>query len=554
MQLRFSNHLFCLAALAGPACFSPSAGAAEASTEPFRVSVATRTVATGSVVQVDFTITPGCVLYAERLRFLTPGGKQLNPLWIAEPAFEWDDNEQQKKKVYEAAFTATLNPSDLEGTRLVVKFQGCTNGACFTPEKHTFAMRSGGSFVLEPDDDGQPSEVSGSMQDVKSELGKFRVIGRQTGYLKASDFIGFLDRAATGQAEADPLARFRNLGVAATIVLIVLGGFLLNLTPCVLPMIPINLTIIGAGSKARSRVAGFKSGGVYGLGMALAYGTLGLLVVLTGAKFGALNSSVWFNVVIALIFAAMALAMFDVVNIDLSRFNAGIGEARRADSSGALLRNLVVFSMGGVAALLAGACVAPVVVSVMLLSANLYAKGLVVGLLLPFLLGIGMALPWPLAGAGLAVLPRPGGWMKRVKYGFGVIILLFSVYYGHLGFAAYASGQRFESIASAATQAGDAGQEDPTLQLQNALIQSADEHRQLFIDFHASWCKNCVAMDQTVFNQPLVQRRLKDFIVLRYDAERPNQSPAKEVLDHFGVMGLPTYLLLSVDQGKIALR
>jgi thiol:disulfide interchange protein len=543
------------AVLAGLVCFSSSARAAEVPHGPFEVSVATKPVATGSVVQVDFSVTPGCVLYAERLRFTTPDGKQLNPLSIAEPVLEWDKIQQQQKKVYETAFSATFNPSDLEGTRLVVKFQGCTNGSCFAPEKRTYVMQAGGKFVLEPDEDERPV-VSASVLDLKSELRKFKVLGRQTGYVRASAFIGFLDRASSGHAEVDdPLERFRNLGVAATSFLIVLGGFLLNLTPCVLPMIPINLAIIGAGSKARSRGAGFKSGGVYGLGIALAYGALGLVVVLTGAKFGALNSSAWFNGVIALVFVVMGLAMFDVFNIDLSRFNAGIGAGRRAKSGGTLLRDLMVFSMGVVAALLAGACVAPVVVSVMLLSANLYAKGLVVGLLLPFLLGIGMALPWPLAGAGLAVLPRPGGWMKRVKYGFGVIILLFSVYYGHLGYQAYASARPFNAaVASTASQSNPVSEDDANQQLQKALLQASTEHRRLFIDFHASWCKNCVAMDQTVFNQPVVQQRLKDFIVLRYDAEKPNQSPAKEVLDHFGVMGLPSYLVLTINDDTIASR
>jgi thiol:disulfide interchange protein DsbD len=67
----------------------------------------------------------------------------------------------------------------------------------------------------------------------------------------------------------------------------------------------------------------------------------------------------------------------------------------------------------------------------------------------------------------------------------------------------------------------------------------------VFVDFAASWCKSCEAMDFTVFNQTNVQRRLKDFIVVRYQAERPNESPAREVLDHFKVLGLPTYLVLS---------
>ena len=79
--------------------------------------------------------------------------------------------------------------------------------------------------------------------------------------------------------------------------------------------------------------------------------------------------------------------------------------------------------MGAVAALLAGACVAPVVIQVVLFSSNLYATGTTIALALPFCLGLGMAIPWPIAGAGLAALPKPGAWMVRVKQAFGVFIL-----------------------------------------------------------------------------------------------------------------------------------
>ena len=65
--------------------------------------------------------------------------------------------------------------------------------------------------------------------------------------------------------------------------------------------------------------------------------------------------------------------------------------------------------MGAVAALLAGACVAPVVIQVVLFSSNLYndrhddrARAC------RFCLGVGMAIPWPIAGAGIAALPKPG--------------------------------------------------------------------------------------------------------------------------------------------------
>ena len=83
----------------------------------------------------------------------------------------------------------------------------------------------------------------------------------------------------------------------------------------------------------------------------------------------------------------------------------------------------LAFGMGAIAALLAGACVAPVVIQVVLFSSDLYAQGTGIALGLPFVLGIGMAIPWPIAGAGLTRLPKPGAWMVRVKQLLGAVIL-----------------------------------------------------------------------------------------------------------------------------------
>src|SRR5450631_3612643 len=199
------------------------------------------------------------------------------------------------------------------------------------------------------------------------------------------------------------------------------------------PPIPINLAIIGAGSQAGSRGRGFLLGGVYGAAMALVYGVLGLVVILTAGTFGTINASPWFNLAIALLFVALGLAMFDVLLIDFSKYSAGLGTSSSRGSFA------LAFSMGAVAALLAGACVAPVVIQVVLFSSNLYATGTKLALALPFCLGLGMAIPWPIAGAGLAALPKPGMWMERVKQAFGVFIMATAVYYGYEAYSIFAN-------------------------------------------------------------------------------------------------------------------
>lgn len=373
---------------------------------------------------------------------------------------------------------------------------------------------------------------------------RFTVSYTGSGYMDSNDFMEFMDRAEGEQPaqsfverfSEDPVVFFEQWGLWRTLLLILLGGLALNLTPCVLPMIPVNLAIIGAGAQSESRKKGFALGSVYGFGITVVYGVLGLAVVLGGARFGALNANPWFNFGIAAVFAILALAMFNVFHIDLTKLHNHLSTRQVEEEY------LAALSIGGLSALLAGACVAPVVIAVLLLAGNLYSLGVTAGLVLPFVLGLGMALPWPFAGAGLSFLPKPGAWMEWVKRGFGVLILLFAVYYGMLG---------ARLLKTRMAPAGGAEHmvlcDNKETCFRDALNEAYAADQPVFIDFWADWCKNCHAMDAT-FADPAVQERLANYKVIKFDATNFQESPAKEILDHFGVMGLPTYVVLEPKQ------
>jgi thiol:disulfide interchange protein len=359
------------------------------------------------------------------------------------------------------------------------------------------------------------------------------VLGAFGGYRGGDDLLEQIHNAENGVKER---GLFEGRGPLAILLIVFLGGLALNLTPCVLPMIPINLAIIGAGAQAGSRGRGFMLGSAYGVAMALVYGAIGLVVILTAGTFGTINSSPWFNLGIAILFFVLALAMFDVLLIDFSQYAGNLGTS---SSKGSFA---LAFSMGAVAALLAGACVAPVVIQVVLFSSNLYATGTKVALALPFCLGLGMAIPWPIAGAGLAALPKPGMWMVRVKQAFGVFILATAAYYGYEAYSIFAN--RWVDPAAVASSVQDQLKAGWHASLAEGLDVAQREQKPVLIDMWATWCKNCLTMDKTTLADPAVQTALAGYTKIKFQAENLDASPAKDLAARFDVVGLPTYVIL----------
>jgi len=378
-----------------------------------------------------------------------------------------------------------------------------------------------------------PESPKAAVADDALLLDDFAVAGTTGGYQNASEFLAFVRDAEAG---VKPTGMFEGRGPLAILLLVLIGGLALNLTPCVLPMIPINLAIIGAGAQAQSRGRGFLLGSAYGGAMAIVYGVLGLIVILTAGTFGTINSSPWFNLAIAALFVVLGLAMFDLLIIDFSKYSTRVG------SSGAKGSVLLAFTMGGVAALLAGACVAPVVIQVVLFASNLYATGTHVALALPFLLGIGMAIPWPIAGAGISALPKPGKWMVRVKQVFGVFILITAAYYAYEAYSIVSN--RWVDPAAVASSVQEQLKSGWHSSLAEGLAVAKREKKPVLIDAWATWCKNCLTMDKTTLASEDVKRALSRYVKIKFQAEDPDSEPAKQILQRMSAAGLPAYAIL----------
>ena len=160
---------------------------------------------------------------------------------------------------------------------------------------------------------------------------------------------------------------------------------------------------------------------------------------------------------------------------------------------------------------------------------------MVFALALPFVLGAGMALPWPFAGAGLKVLPKPGAWMTKVNKLFGVLVLAFSAYYGYLAYRGFAgsSAEGAEEISE-----GDV-----------VKIGSVEEFslegvkKPVLVDCWASWCKNCAAMEKTTLADERVRAFLRDngWTLIKLKAE--DLGALKALPGCSGIKGLPAFLI-----------
>jgi len=202
------------------------------------------------------------------------------------------------------------------------------------------------------------------------------------------------------------------------------AGLLLTFTPCVLPMVPILSSIIIGQGKNVSTTKAVSLSVSYVLGTILTYTVMGALAGATGEQLQAYFQNVWFIGGMSLIFLLMALSMFGLFTIQFPSF---IQSRLTSQSNGMKGGSLpMVFLLGLISALILGACVSPVLISFLSIA---IAKGdALLGAAMMFAMALGMGVPLILLGFGAGkLLPKAGIWMEKVKYVFGVLLIIVAI-------------------------------------------------------------------------------------------------------------------------------
>lgn len=202
------------------------------------------------------------------------------------------------------------------------------------------------------------------------------------------------------------------------------GGILTSFTPCVFPVIPITVAVLGlehGGSRVYTCIRAL----VYVMGMAIIYAILGVVAALTGQLFGSISVHPITNVIVALICVVFALAMLGMIGIPLPQFLTH--RRNRQEESKGLFG---VFVMGATSGTIVAPCTAPVLGTLLTFVST--SKSIVYGSLLLFAYAVGLGTLLIIIGTFsgmLTSLPKSGKWMVVVQRILGVFMMFVAVYF-----------------------------------------------------------------------------------------------------------------------------
>ena len=218
-----------------------------------------------------------------------------------------------------------------------------------------------------------------------------------------------------------------------------LGGVFSSLTPCVYPMIPITVGVMGGLHPTRNWREVSVKGISYVAGMTVIYSFLGVIAGLSGKVFGSFTHHSGWYITLGIVLNFAALVMLDVIPFNPAlwweemklKFSSR-NKPKPIHSDPHLKKELTwfgAFFLGASSGFIAAPCTTPVLTGILAYIAKTQSVGLGFLLMASFSLGLGTLLIVVAFFTGaIQILPRSGYWMKLVKTGSGLILLAFAEY------------------------------------------------------------------------------------------------------------------------------
>ncbi len=367
-----------------------------------------------------------------------------------------------------------------------------------------------------------------------------------------------------------------------------LGGLLLNLMPCVLPVL--SLKVLGFVRQAGERAV-WRHGVAFTAGVVLSFWTLAgiLLALRAGGEsigWGFQLQSPSFVAILALLFLLIALNLLGVFEVGMSLVGAG----NAVQGSSGIASS---FWSGLLATVVATPCTAPFMGSALGFSLG---RPRIEAFLVFTALGLGMAAPYLLLSASprlLRFVPRPGPWMTRFKELLAVPMLATVVFLAWLlgqqtgvdgmawllaafipvGLGAWIYGRASQAalegrphrarvawagalvvvglaialtratvpVAAAPVTADGLGWEPFSVERRDQLRAAGTP---VFIDFTAAWCLSCQVNERVALGTPAVRAKLREHGVALLKADWTRRDDRiTEALASYGRQGVPLYVL-----------
>lgn len=551
-----------------------------------RVELLSPEAKNGKVV-IDLNLDEPYKAYADRFKLVveSPQNAELSEIKL-EPLIQFMDTFTKKMKdgiKKHGTITATLKlpVPDPKSLKLKLTYQACTTEHCLFPK----------NLILEP------TIVQGTQQlGVPTESTTKEIISAEskTSSVTAGGSSDF-EKAMSG-------------GIFSAVVFMLVAGFLTSLTPCIYPMIPITLAILGASDRrsgvravnapSRSKLRGFFLSIFYVLGIATTYSILGVTAASTGALFGSALSNIWVVSALGILFVLMGLSMYGLFEIQAPAFiRDRLGQGKSETGYGSS------YLTGLAAGVVASPCIGPVLVSVLAYIAQTQNK--LLGFILLFSFAMGMGVLFIILGTSSSLIskvPKAGPWMDIVKFVFGTTMVGMALYYvapvypewavrGLLGLAivliasAYGvfaiadtgiahvkkgasvaafcigialllasalekTGVKLGAIQQASNGAVKGVSQLPWQKYSDELLAKAlADKKPILIDFWADWCGACHEMEERTFPDARIQAAGMKFTLLKVDATEDSLELAA-LKQKYGVLGLPTMIFYD-RSGKV---
>ena len=369
------------------------------------------------------------------------------------------------------------------------------------------------------------------------------------------------------------------------LLIVLLLGLLMSLTPCIYPMIPITAGILQAQASS-SVLKNFLLSLSYSLGIATTFAILGLLAAFAGQAMGTILINPYFIIPLVALLAYLAFAMIGAYEMYIPSFL----QARTTNVQGG--SHLSAFLFGAVSGTVASPCLSPGLV--LLLSVVTALQNKMLGFVFLFVFGIGLSIPLLLIGtfsSSLNVLPRAGMWMVEVKRVFGFILLGMCFYFllniaphwlvyacSALTLAAIGIFYLYDASSSRTSRTSFAKNAigmalivasimtgyyavrsyaerscEPVDALWNSDYESAHgqaltEHKLLFVDIGAPYCSICTAIDKKFMHDSRVLTTLKSVVPVKLDMARTQDESA---IKQFGIKGVPALLVVDPQDNRV---